>query len=112
MQTTLASRLQAVEDMTCSYKSLGKKLGATGFAIRLDRLLEALGKIESREPVQCILFSAERRKEAFLLAAEKRKEGIKVVLQDINGVNNLDACSELYEDVTLLVGKAGKETSQ
>jgi ATP phosphoribosyltransferase regulatory subunit len=93
-------------------QKFGKEAGATGFAIRLDRLLEALGKIEAREPVQCILFSAERRKEAFLLASDKRNEGIKVVLQDINGVNNLDACSELYEDVTLLVGKAGKESAQ
>lgn len=93
-------------------QKFGKAAGATGFAIRLDRLLEALGKIEAREPVHCILFSAERRKEAFLLATEKRKEGTQVVLQDINGVHNLDACSELYADVTLLVGKAGKEISQ
>ena len=109
MQITSASQLEAVEDMTFSFK-IWERSRATGFAIRLDRLPEALGKIETREPVHCILFSAERRKEAFHLASEKRKEGIQVVLQDINGVNNLDACSELYEDVTLLVGKAGKET--
>lgn len=93
-------------------EKFGKNTGATGFAIRLDRLLEALGKIETRDPVECILFSGERRKEAFHLAAEKRKSGVQVVLQDINGVKNLDACTELYEEVTMLVGKAGKETAQ
>lgn len=93
-------------------KKFGKETGATGFAIRLDRLLEALGKIESKEPVQCILFSSERRKEAIALAAQKRKEGVKVVLQDINGVTDIDACTKFYQEVMMLVGKAGKEPAQ
>lgn len=93
-------------------RQFGKDTGATGFAIRLDRLIEAIGTIEEREPTQCILFSAERRKEAFSLAAEKRTDGIKVVLQDINGVQNIDACTESYDEVIMLVGKAGKETAQ
>lgn len=93
-------------------QKFGKNAGATGFAIRLDRLLEALGKIEDREPVHCILFSSERRKEAYALAAEKRKEGLQVVLQDINGVNNHDACTKLYDHVEMLIGKAGKEPVQ
>ena len=80
-------------------KKFGKDTGATGYAIRLDRLLEALGKMESKEPVQCILFSSERRKEAIVLATQKRKEGIKVVLQDINGVTDIDACTKVYNEV-------------
>ena len=68
--------------------------------------------LRNREPVNCIIFSAERRKEAFDLAAEKRKDGVKVVLQDINGVKDIDACTELYEEVTILVGKAGKESAK
>lgn len=83
----------------------GKDTSATGFAIRLDRLLEALGDDESNEPVQCILFSGERRKEAFLLAKKMRMQGKSVVLQDINGVKNLDACTSQYEEITFLVGK-------
>ncbi len=93
-------------------KKFGKDTGATGYAIRLDRLLEALGKMESKEPVQCILFSSERRKEAIALATQKRKEGIKVVLQDINGVTDIDACTKLYDEVVMLVGNAGKEPAQ
>ncbi|WP_428911026.1 ATP phosphoribosyltransferase regulatory subunit [Niallia sp. Krafla_26] len=90
----------------------GKDAGATGFAIRLDRLLEALGDVEEHEPVKCIIFSGERRKEAFKLAAENRKAGNKVVLQDINGVKNIDACTQIYEEVMMLVGKAGKESAR
>jgi ATP phosphoribosyltransferase regulatory subunit len=89
----------------------GKPTGATGFAIRVDRLLEALGELEASEPIQCILFSGERRKEAFELAKQKRSEGYNVILQDINGVKNLDACTNRFTDVTFLVGKQGKGTA-
>ena len=112
MLIKLDSRLQAVGDMIRLLSQFGKDTGATGFAIRLDRLLEALGDFENREPVKCIIFSAERRKEAFDLAAEKRKAGVKVVLQDINGVKDIDACTEVYEEVMMLVGKAGRETAK
>ncbi|WP_141432980.1 ATP phosphoribosyltransferase regulatory subunit [Bacillus sp. 03113] len=90
-------------------EKFGKSTGATGFAIRIDRLLEALGKLESNDPIHCIIFSAERRKEAYQIAREKREDGIKVVLQDISGVKNMDAYTNQYYDLTFLVGKAGKE---
>ena len=51
-------------------------------------------------------------KKRFNLAAEKRKAGVKVVLQDINGVKDIDACTEVYEEVMMLVGKAGRETAK
>jgi ATP phosphoribosyltransferase regulatory subunit len=91
-------------------EKFGKYTGATGFAIRLDRLIEAIGELENSSPEQCILFSEERRKEAFDLAKSKRADGIKVVLQDIRGVRHIDACTNLYDEVVFLVGKAGKES--
>ncbi|MFT8321563.1 MAG: ATP phosphoribosyltransferase regulatory subunit [Bacillus sp. (in: firmicutes)] len=87
----------------------GKATGATGFAIRIDHLLEALGKLERTNNIQCILFSGDHRKEAFELAKEKRAAGWKVITQDINGVGNVDACTNQYAEVTLLVGKTGME---
>jgi ATP phosphoribosyltransferase regulatory subunit len=90
-------------------KKFGKSSGATGFAIRLDRLLEALGGAGEKEALHCIIFSAERRREAYEKAKEMRKSGIKAVLQDISGVKNLDACTSQFDDITFLVGKAGKE---
>ncbi|MBG9452286.1 ATP phosphoribosyltransferase [Cytobacillus firmus] len=91
-------------------QKFGKDTGATGFAIRLDRLLEALEDSNEAEPVYCILYSPERRKEAFDFAKEERSAGKKVVLQDISGVKDIDACTSQYEDITFLVGKAGKES--
>jgi ATP phosphoribosyltransferase regulatory subunit len=90
-------------------EKFGKMTGATGFAIRLDRLLESLGDLGEPEPVTCILFSPERRKEAYQLAAQRRKDGEHVVLQDISAVRNLDVCSDSFSDVVFLVGKADKE---
>lgn len=90
-------------------EKFGKTGSATGFAIRVDRLLEALGGTGVKEPAHCILFSQERRQEAFMLAAELRGKGIRTVLQDINGVKNLDAYTHKFEDAAYLLGKAGKE---
>ncbi|HAQ06226.1 MAG TPA: ATP phosphoribosyltransferase regulatory subunit [Bacillus bacterium] len=87
-------------------EKFGKTTGATGFAIRLDRLLESIGDLGSPEPVTCILFSLERRKEAYQLALRRREDGERVVLQDISAVRNLDACTNAFNDVVFLVGKA------
>lgn len=89
-------------------QKFGKTTGATGFALRLDRLLEALGELKGSAPAHCILFSEERRKEAFQLARDKRLSGTKAILQDINGVKNIDSFTAQFEEVTFLVGKAGR----
>lgn len=90
-------------------EKFGKTTGATGFALRVDRLIEALNDSTESNPIFCILFSQERRKEAFQLAQKERKLGKKIVLQDINGVKDIDKCTNFYDDITFLVGKAGKE---
>lgn len=90
-------------------EKFGKKATATGFAIRLDRLLEGLGENGTENTSQCILFSQERRKEAIQLAEKLYKQGVRTVLQDINGVKNLDAYTKNFADSTFLIGKAGKE---
>ncbi|MDQ0199013.1 ATP phosphoribosyltransferase regulatory subunit [Neobacillus ginsengisoli] len=90
-------------------EKFGKKASATGFAVRIDRLLESLGDMTEDNTAHCILFSQERRKEAFRLAEKMHEEGTRVVLQDINGVKNLDAFTKKFADTTYLIGKAGKE---
>jgi ATP phosphoribosyltransferase regulatory subunit len=89
-------------------EKFGKTTGATGFALQLDRLLEALGELKKEEPAHCILFSEERRQEAFQLARDKRGAGVKAILQDINGVKNIDKFTEKFGDVTFLIGNAGR----
>jgi ATP phosphoribosyltransferase regulatory subunit len=93
------------------FQKFGKKTSATGFALRLDRLVESLGPLPEITPSECILFSEERRSEAFQIAKVKRAEGLKVVLQDINGVNHIDACTNQYEEITFLIGKVGGRIS-
>ncbi|CRK81458.1 ATP phosphoribosyltransferase regulatory subunit [Neobacillus massiliamazoniensis] len=90
-------------------EKFGKNASATGFAIRLDRLLEALGEDMSTNPTHCIFFSQERRKEAIELAKKLHDQEIRAVLQDINGVKNLDAYTIHFAETHLLIGKAGKE---
>ncbi|WP_017756390.1 ATP phosphoribosyltransferase regulatory subunit [Calidifontibacillus oryziterrae] len=81
---------------------------ATGFGIRLDRLVEALGNGHRSAPTSLILFSQEHRHEAIQLALEKRKCGDSVVLQDITGIEDVDLFTSRYEDVVYFIGKQGK----
>ncbi|MEH7439232.1 ATP phosphoribosyltransferase regulatory subunit [Neobacillus drentensis] len=90
-------------------EKFGKKASATGFAVRVDMLLEALGGGQLENTTHCIFFSQERRKEAFQLAREMHEQGQKAVLQDITGVNNLDAFTKRFAETTYLIGGRGDE---
>jgi ATP phosphoribosyltransferase regulatory subunit len=87
-------------------EKFGKKASATGFAVRLDKLLEALGDKETAVETECIFFSQERRKEAFQLAEKMKEQGKRTVLQDINGVKNLDSYTKKFANTTFLIGGA------
>ncbi|WP_066258784.1 ATP phosphoribosyltransferase regulatory subunit [Neobacillus drentensis] len=90
-------------------EKFGKNASATGFAVHLDRLLEALGSYDIENTVTCIFFSQERRKEAFQLAEKMHEQGQRTVLQDINGVKNLDAYTKKFADTTYLLGGRADE---
>ncbi|MED4204550.1 ATP phosphoribosyltransferase regulatory subunit [Neobacillus mesonae] len=90
-------------------EKFGKNASATGFAVRLDMLLEALGSIQLENDTHCIFFSQERRSEAFQLAGKMREQGQKAVLQDITGVNNLDAFTKKFAETTFLIGGRSNE---
>lgn len=89
-------------------EKFGKDSGATGFGLRLDYVLEAL-QVSLERPVQeCILYSDERRKEAFGLARELRDEGRSVVLQSLRGVSDVDEYTKLFNSVHYCIGAGGK----
>ncbi|MBL4954997.1 ATP phosphoribosyltransferase regulatory subunit [Neobacillus sp. YIM B02564] len=90
-------------------EKFGKKASATGFAVRLDMLLEALGSVPYETDTHCIFFSQERRREAFQLAQKLREQGKKTVLQNITGVRNLDAFTKRFIDTTYLIGGRSNE---
>jgi ATP phosphoribosyltransferase regulatory subunit len=85
------------------------KTPATGFAIRIDRLMEALGDPLSSKEIRCLVFSTERRKEAIEKAATMKEEGLRVVLQEIGGVEDLDLFASNFTEVEYLLGSR-KET--
>ncbi|WP_180320500.1 ATP phosphoribosyltransferase regulatory subunit [Shouchella patagoniensis] len=91
------------------YDALLEKFGrpgpATGFGLRLDLLTEAIEKREGLEKRSCVLYSKERRKEAYQLADALRNEGKKVVIQDLKGIQNEDVIASVYEDMHYVVGK-------
>jgi len=81
---------------------------ATGFAIRLDHLIEALSEVEALKELYGIIFSEERRHEAFLEANKLREEGKNVVLQNITGIQNIDSFTKQFIEVFYFLGKPGK----
>lgn len=81
---------------------------ATGFGIRLDLLVIAIGLKTAKNPITCIIYSNERRKDAIELAQQKRQEGLAVVLQDLSGVKDVDQFSKGYEEIIYCIGKSGK----
>lgn len=89
-------------------EKFSRKAPATGFGIRVDRLIEALGETEEEVAIECIVFSQERFAEALELAKTKRQEGKRVVLQHILGIHDIDAYSKKYQPITYLLGSDGK----
>jgi ATP phosphoribosyltransferase regulatory subunit len=86
-------------------RKFGKDSGATGFGLRMDYLLEAVGVKIPDSDQYCVLFSDDRRGEAFSLAKELREEGKKVVLQNWKGVDEVDEFTKEFEQVHYVVGQ-------
>ena len=93
------------------YDNLLKKFGwdasATGFGVRMDRLVQALGEPQQEMASELVLFSPERRKEAIDFAKEKRAEGKSLTIQDLNAVQDVDAFTRNFSDVHFFVGNGG-----
>lgn len=82
---------------------------ATGFAVRLDRLIEALDLPNMEVAIHCVVFSSEQREEAIRFAMERREQGERVILQDIAGLIDVDACVKAFNEVTFFIGNTKKE---
>ena len=95
------------------YDNLLEKFGwnapATGFAIRMDRLVQALGEPQQETVSELVLFSPERRKEALDFAKANRAEGKIVTIQDLNAVQNVDTFTATFSEVHFFVGNGGSK---
>jgi ATP phosphoribosyltransferase regulatory subunit len=77
----------------------GSDVGATGFSIRIDRLLEVLPKEEVEEETVCILFDDEDFIKALDLASTLREQGARVTVQSKKGLMNKEAFTKLFSRI-------------
>ena len=88
------------------FKQFNEKVGAIGFGIRVDRLLEVLPPKEIKEKHTLFLFHAGLYSKANKLAEEIRKEAERVTLQYIESVNDLDEYTKSFDEV-IIVSEGG-----
>ncbi|MCH7322856.1 ATP phosphoribosyltransferase regulatory subunit [Solibacillus sp. MA9] len=75
----------------------GSQVGATGFGLRVDRVFEAMPKIEIDNNDVLVLFSAERFSEAMTLAQLLREQGKQVTFQAYEGIENVNALKAQFK---------------
>ncbi|MGE6488969.1 ATP phosphoribosyltransferase regulatory subunit [Paenisporosarcina sp. NPDC076898] len=77
-------------------------VGATGFGLRVDRLLEVMTTSTVREPHALLFFDEANYLKAVNAANEKRKQGIRTTIQYVNGVEDRQAYQDNFTDVVWL----------
>lgn len=75
----------------------GSKVGATGFGLRVDRVFEAMPKIEIKNNEVLVLFAAERFTEALAQATALREQGNLVTFQAYEGIEDVNALKAHYK---------------
>lgn len=85
-------------------KQFNLQVGATGFGLRVDRLLEAMAPNREKELQTLVLFTEETEQKAHELAQKLRSEGQRTTLQYAPAVQALDEFTALFSDVRRLDG--------
>lgn len=88
------------------FKHFDEKVGATGFGIRVDRLLEVLPKNEVDEKHTLILFDEGSYSKANVLAEARRINAERVTIQYMDSVNDLDTFKLSFDEV-IIVSEGG-----
>lgn len=77
----------------------GSNVGATGFGLRVDRVFEAMPKIEVESDEVLVLFVADRFSDALMQANFLREQGKQVTFQAYDGIENVDALKAQFKVV-------------
>ncbi|SES18229.1 ATP phosphoribosyltransferase regulatory subunit [Psychrobacillus sp. OK032] len=88
------------------FNQFDEKVGATGFGIRVDRLLEVLPKNDVKEKHTLLLFDEASYLKANVLAEARRNNAERVTLQFIASINDLEAYKRSFDEV-LIVSEGG-----
>ena len=84
----------------------GKDVGAIGFGMRIDYLVEVMPKQEIEKDDVLVLFVSTQLKEALETAETLRAQGKRTTLQAIEGLDNLATFEEQFGDV-VRIGQGG-----
>ncbi|WP_347862415.1 ATP phosphoribosyltransferase regulatory subunit [Salimicrobium sp. PL1-032A] len=83
---------------------------ATGFAVHVERLVEALnGSSDIRKQSLCVVVDDDTFKEGVKKAEGHRSEGKRVVVQHVDQVANLPAFLDKFEEVIDMTGEGAGE---
>lgn len=77
----------------------GSQAGATGFGLRVDRVFEAMPKINVDKDEVLVLFAAERFSEALQSVQLLREQGKQVTFQSYEGIENIEALKAHFKIV-------------
>ena len=77
----------------------GSQVGATGFGLRVDRVFEAMPKIEVEIEEVLVLFTADRFSEALQQANFLREQGKQVTFQAYEGIEDVEALKAQFKVV-------------
>lgn len=85
-------------------KQFGLQVGATGFGLRVDRLLEIISAVPEQEDHILILFDEQHEDQAYDDAQKLRQQGSRVTLQFAPAVTAVDEFSRHFSKVLRLEG--------
>ncbi|MGN7477925.1 ATP phosphoribosyltransferase regulatory subunit [Solibacillus silvestris] len=77
----------------------GSQVGATGFGLRVDRVFEAMPKIEIANDEVLVLFAADRFSDALAQVQFLREQGKQVTFQSYEGIGNIEALKAQFKVV-------------
>lgn len=80
-------------------EQFGLQVGATGFGLRVDRLLESVTAEKTEQPHTLILFDEQNEQHAFDKAQQIRNAGKRVTLQYAPAVKALESFTALFTEV-------------
>ncbi|MGF9977676.1 ATP phosphoribosyltransferase regulatory subunit [Viridibacillus arvi] len=86
----------------------GSQVGAIGFGLRVDQLLEVMPSFQKDQEEVLVLFAQNEFPVAVAKAAALRKEGKCTTLQSIEGLENISVFEQLFSKV-VRIGQGGIE---
>ncbi|MEX3624141.1 ATP phosphoribosyltransferase regulatory subunit [Viridibacillus arvi] len=86
----------------------GSQVGAIGFGLRVDQLLEVMPSLQKDQEEVLVLFAENEFPLAVAKAAALRKEGKRTTLQSIEGLENIAVFEQLFSKV-VRIGQGGIE---